>query len=118
LAIPAAVLRRFYLTRSLRNVDGGFEFKLKNVVAPATFLSVGPIEVDGAPFAPDQVMLVASKPRRASSVNDKSPYELRMGKEVSVCVRGDTLRAGEHLVSLHGVTREVGPVVIEFAESV
>lgn len=102
---------------SLRNTEEGFEFELKNMVAPTTFISLGPIEIDGEPYAADEVTVTASKPRQASAVSDKSPLLMPMGKVINIRIPGDALVSGEHEIIVHAVTREVGPVMIGVTEN-
>lgn len=118
LAIPNALLRRLYVGASLHNVEDGFEFKLRNMVAPATMIAMGPVEVDGIPYGANQVTLTASRPRPASAITDKQPFLLQMGREVLVRVRGLRLERGAHQVAIHAVTREIGKVVIDVDDSV
>lgn len=118
MAIPNALLRRFYVGASLHNVEDGFEFKLRNMVAPTTVVAMGPVEVDGVPYSPNQVTLTAGKPRPASAITQKQPFLLQMGRDVLVRVRGARLSHGAHQVALHAVTREIGAVVIDIDDSV
>ena len=118
MVIPAALLRRFYVDGSLQNAErGGFSFRLKNMVAPTTIVSLGPIEIDNEPYAADQVTITASKPRLASAVSDKAPLYLDMRKEVSFHVSGETLTPGEHELIVHAMTKEVGAVIIAVTEN-
>jgi len=104
---------------SLQNAEGGgFSFRLKNMVAPTTIISLGPIEIDNEPYAANQVTLTASKSRPASVVSDKSPLNLAMGQEISLHVSGDTLTPGEHELIVHAMTKEVGAVIIAVTESI
>ena len=118
MAIPTALLRRFYLENSLKNNGDGLEFRLANRVAPTTIVSLGPIEIDGELFAPDQIMVSASKKRPASAIHEQSPFFLRMGKKMTLSIPGKFIKPGEHQVIVHAITKEVGPVSIEFEESV
>ena len=119
MVIPTALLRRFYVKGSLRNTDdGGFEFRLKNVVAPTTLIALGPIEVDEMLYASNQITLVASKPRPASTVSEKASLFLPMGQEITVRAAGASLPKGKHELVVHAVTKEVGPVIIAVTESI
>jgi len=117
LAIPTALLRRFYVDNSLINTDTGFEFQLTNKIAPTTITSLGPLEVDGRIFAPDQILVSSSKVRPASAINDLAPFYLRMGKRMTISVPNAPLQPGEHTIILHLLTKEVGAVSIEFTET-
>lgn len=118
MAIPTALLRRFYVGQSLRNNGDGFEFQLANRIAPTTIVSLGPIEVDGELFAPDQIIIRASKPRKASEIREGAPLFLSMGKVASFAIPGKQLAPGRHQVIVHALTKEVGPVSIEFDETI
>lgn len=118
MAIPTALLRRFYLENSLQNTGNGFQFCLANRIAPTTILALGPIEVDGELYAPSQIMVTASKSRPASTIHEQSPFFFRMGKKMTLSVPGEQLSSGSHRVIVHAVTKEVGPVSIEFEEKV
>jgi len=118
LAIPTALLRRFYVGQSLRNKDDGFEFKLANRIAPTTILSLGPIEVDGEVFAPDQVVVHTSKSRPASAIREDAALFLNMGTVMTLSIPGKRLPPGRHQIVVHALTKEVGPVSIEFDETI
>lgn len=118
LVIPTALLRRFYVEHTLRNTDQGVEFKLKNRVAPTTLVAVGPLEMDGTLVSSERVMLQASKTRSAAAIGPRQPLQLPMGRSLTVKVAIPPLPRGAHHVRLHVVTREVGPVVIEFSDTV
>jgi len=117
LAIPTALLRRFYVGQSLRNNEDGIEFRLANHIAPTTILALGPIEVDGRLFAPDDIIVRSSKPRPASAIREKAPLILDIAKEVAISVPGIQLPPGRHHIVVHALTKEVGPVSIEFDET-
>jgi len=117
LAIPTALLRRFYVDNSLQNQSDGLEFRLANRIAPTTIVSLGPIEIDEELFAPSQIEVTASKSRPASTINEKTPFHLRMGKRMTISIPGKYLRPGKHHIVLHVITKEVGAVSIEFAEN-
>ena len=118
MAIPTALLRRFYLENSLQNTSNGFRFCLANRIAPTTILALGPIQVDGELYAPSQIMVTASKSRLASTIHERSPFFFRVGKKMTLSISGKQLSPGPHQVILHAITKEVGPVSIEFEEEV
>lgn len=118
MAIPTALLRRFYVENSLKNEQEGFQFRLANRIAPTTIVSLGPIEIDDEIFAPDQILVTASKARPASAIHEQAPFFLRMGKKMTLSIPGEYLEPGKYQVVLHAITKEVGPVSIEFEETV
>ncbi len=118
LVIPPALLRRFYVEHTLRNTDQGVEFKLQNRVAPTTLVAVGPLEIDDITVSAERFMLQASKARSAAAIAPHHPLYLPMGRSLTIRIAIPPLTRGAHHIRLHLVTREVGPVVIEFSDSV
>jgi len=118
LAIPTALLRRFYVRNSLQNNDEGFSFKLTNRIAPTTLVSLGPVEIDGALYAPDQLTVISNHPRSATDIREGSPLFLPIGKKILLSLMPNQLKQGNHHVVLHAVTLEVGPVMIEFDDAI
>ena len=118
MVIPAALLRRFFVDGSLRNKEEGVGFELRNLVAPTTMTAFGPIEIDDLSFAADEITLVASKVRPASAISSQAPLFLAMGTSLTVRIHGLHLPAGEHQITIHAITREVGAVVIDVTETI
>lgn len=118
LAIPTALLRRFYVNNSLQNNDEGFSFRLTNRIAPTTLVSLGPVEIDDALYAPDQLTITSSHPHSATDIDERAPFFLPIGKKILLSLAPGKLKQGNHHVVLHAVTLEVGPVMIEFDDTI
>ena len=114
MAIPTALLRRFYVNNSLHSNGNNLSLKLTNRIAPTTLVSLGPIEIDDNLYAPDRVTVIASRPRSANEITERSPLVLPMGKTITIQVAPSTLKPGRHHVVIHAITQEVGSVSIEF----
>ena len=75
-AIPPALLRRLYVEGSLRNRPDGFEFILRNRLAPSTILRLGPLTIDDRAVAQDLVQIQTKRNVRSiTRVTDKAPHE-------------------------------------------
>ena len=118
MAIPTALLRRFYVKNSLQNNSDGISFQLTNKIAPTTLVSLGPVEIDDALYAPDQLTITSRHPRSAADIHERAPLFLPMGKRLLLSLVPGKLNQGNHHVVLHAVTREVGSVMIEFDDAV
>ncbi len=75
------------------------------------------MEVDGELFAPDQIIVQASKSRPASAIREQAPLFLPMGKVITLTIPQLHLKPGRHQVIVHALTKEVGPVSIEFDDT-
>lgn len=114
MAIPTALLRRFYVDNSLKNDNDGFSFQLINRIAPTTLVSLGPVEVDDDLYASNQLTVTSSHSRSAADIHEGAPLFLPMRKKIRLSLTPGKLNQGHHHIVLHAVTREVGSVMIEF----
>ena len=112
--VPATLLRRLYVPGSLRNVETGFVLSLKNLIAPGTIVSVGPVVVDGMTWGPDRITVTGKgQPRPAERVSAKSPLPFPINQVVTVQVTAAPLAGGLHNLRVTVLTREVGELVVE-----
>lgn len=112
--VPATLLRRLYVPGSLRNVETGFVLSLKNLIAPGTIVSVGPVVVDGMTWGPDRITVTGKgQPRPAERISAKSPLPFPINQVVTVQVTAAPLAGGLHSLRVTVLTREVGELVVE-----
>ncbi len=112
--VPAMLLRRLYVQGSLRNVESGFVLSLKNLIAPGTIVSVGPVVVDGMTWGADRITVTGKgQPRPANRISAKSPLSFPVNQVVTIQVTAAPLAEGEHRLRVTVLTREVGELVVE-----
>ena len=91
----APLLKHLYTVGSLRNLDDGFRFEVKNRVFDATLVGVDRLAIDGEPVALDAVVLEFDHQEvPANGVGDGVPFPLRA--VVGVRVAGAPLDDGDH----------------------
>ena len=117
--ISPSLLERVYVRGSLKNTEGGFEFKLKNNVDSGTVGAVKSLFVDGAeiPLASITVSTKAGA-RKADEVSSRAPITLMYGTEAIVSVAGEPLAAGAHSAALVLMVLELGKLEIKFSDEV
>ena len=117
--IPAMLLKKLYQRGSLKNTEGGFEFALKNTLAPGTIVGLGNLIVDGQKVPPAQIeVLFSGKTWSAEQVSVQSPLDFAINLVVTVRVKGAPLSAGPHKVYVMPNTKEVGELDIEISDVV
>lgn len=117
--VPVTLLRRLYVQGSLRTVETGFALALKNLIAPGTIISVGPVVVDGAVFGSERLTVTGrGQPRPADRISAKSPLDFPINQIVTVQVVAAPLAAGQHTLRVTILTREVGELVVEAEDQV
>lgn len=117
--IPATLLRRLYVPGSLRNHGSGFMLALKNIIAPGTIVSVGPIVVDDKTYNPERITVTGrGQPRPADRISAKAPLDFPINQVVTFQVSAPPLGAGLHYLRVSILTREVGELVVEAQDQV
>jgi len=112
--LPAGMLRRLYQKGSLRNTEDGFEFALLNTLAPGTVIGLGPIEVDGQMFPPEQITVVVGRSERAAHrVSAQGPLAFPVNGRILLRVTGEPLAPGRHTLVINAQLKEVGPLQIQ-----
>jgi len=117
--IPSMLLRKLYQKGSLKNTEGGFEFTLKNTLAPGTIVGLQTLIVDGQKVDPAQIEVsFGGKTWPAAQVSVQNPLDFAINLLVTVRVKGAPLAAGPHKIYILPNTKEVGELDIEIADAV
>ncbi len=109
MVVPTVMLKRMYVKGSLRNTSHGFQFALKNRIAPATIVEIGEVHAAGQTFGPDVIKIhLRSHARPAKGINEQSPLKFDINEIALIEVEGKPLPLGEHILTWRVRTREVG----------
>ena len=117
--VPAFLLRRLYVKGSLRNVDGGFEFDLKNSLGSGYAESVLPISVNDEELPMGSTRFVVdgiSTP--FEEVSADNPMTLAMNKAVTVGVAGRTLPPGKHKLGIGFMVTGMGELAFDVTDAI
>jgi hypothetical protein len=111
--VPGFLLRRLYVKGSLRNVDGGFAFDLKNSLGSGYAEQVMPISVDGEelPIAVT-TFTVDGESVPFSDVSPERPFSLAMA------VDGRRLDEGKHKIGIGFVVTGMGKLQFDVTDAV
>ena len=117
--VPAFLLRRLYVKGSLRNVDGGFEFDLKNTLGSGYAEAALPLSVDGvelplssARFIVDGVAL------RFDEVSSERTMTLGMNRTVTVAAEAAPLPPGKHKIAIGFVVTGMGNMAFDVTDAI
>ncbi len=116
--IPPALLRRFYIEGSLRNRPNGFELTLRNRLAPATILTLGPLSVDGRLYAEDNFLLQTRKSTRpANRIAPEFPFDWPVNADIILIGIGPCLMAGTHDLVVQLTLRQTGKTTLTITDT-
>ncbi len=118
--IPSLLLTKLYVKGSLLNEDEGFQFTIKNVLAPGTAIKFLALHVDGKEYPLQQVLLLVNGTEEieAVEISSQAPLSLGLGREDTVKVLGERLSAGPHEIVLSFLTREVGELKVPLRDTI
>lgn len=116
--IPPALLRRLYVEGSLRNRHDGFEFTLRNRLAPGTLLQLGPLTVDGRRYEGDNLLLHTRKSTRPTEkIAAEFPFDWPINADITLIGVGPRLAAGAHTLTLDLMLRQTGKATLTIEDT-
>ncbi len=119
MAVPSFLLKKLYVKGSLRTTPSGFEFVLKNNLAPGSIIGLGAVTVDDTVFPPETIAIKSPHGEwRGDQITSKSSATFPMNAETKVSVQGQAPAPGSHHVVLAVITREVGRLEIDFTDTI
>ncbi len=117
--VPGFLLRRLYVKGSLRNVDGGFEFRIKNNLGSGYAEGLLPLLVDGrevpltsASFSFDGETVPFA------AVSAERPFTLAMERETTITVAGEPLAPGKHRIEMGFMVTGLGQMKFDINDEV
>ncbi len=115
--VPAFLLKRLYVKGSLRNMDEGFAFLLKNSLGSGYAEALLPLKVDGkdVPLA-DSFFLHSGEPVCFTAVTKASPFTLGLNRETSMQVKGHRLEPGPHRLGIGFTVVGLGDLSFEVVD--
>jgi hypothetical protein len=117
--VPAFLLRRLYVKGSLRNVNGGFAFELKNSLGSGYAERVLPLSVDGDEVPVERATFSADGTTVPfDEITPERPFTLAMNRAVTVTVDGRTLDEGKHKIGIGFVVTGMGEMKFDVTDAV
>ena len=115
---PPSVLAKLYVKGSLKNIENGFQFDLKNVVDSGTLIEISPVTVDSKPYEAASITVVTSREQRpGDQVTRTNPLPVYLGMLFTLGIKGEPLGPGEHSFNVSVLTREIGRIKFDFKDT-
>lgn len=119
MAVPSFLLKKLYVKGSLKSTPSGFEFVLKNNLAPGSIIGLGAVTVDDTVYPPEAVTVKSPRGEwRGDQITSKSPITFPMNAETRILVQGQVPAPGSHHVVLAVITREIGRIEIDLTDTI
>jgi hypothetical protein len=117
-AVPAFMLKKLYLKGSLKNTEQGFQFQIRNTLAPGTITALVPVAVDGVAYPLADTQVVARDSLAAADISKERPVTFGINSLVTMVVKGARLATGEHSVVMGVLTKEAGELKWDVTDTV
>ena len=118
MSVPAFILRRLYVKGSLRNVENGFEFSLKNVLADAELIKPLEIYVDDTQIPLENVTLIAGTTSISNKdIAESNPVKFSLNMTATIRVDGARLEPGEHKITLVVTVKGYGTIKFDIRDA-
>ena len=118
--IPSVLLKKLYITGSLRNTESGVRFALKNRLSDAELTGIRGIAIDGKPVALDQVRLDLEDGRVISpaEVTGDHPVSFPLRSVVMIETPGPELGEATHDIEVSFEARPFGKLRLSVEDSI
>ena len=117
ISVPAFLLKRLYVKGSLRNIDHGFQFQLKNTLGSGYGKELMPLTLDGEEQPKENTYLLYEDGAVSfATVCDERPFTLPMNTTLTISVKGVTLSDGPHRIWLGFAVEGLGKLGFEFTD--
>jgi hypothetical protein len=117
--VPSFLLRRLYVSGSLRNTDAGFAFDLRNSLGSGYAERVFPVTIDGAEYPLAATRFVSDEESlRFADVSPVRPMTLAMNRTLTVTIDGEPLPSGKHAIGLGFFVVGMGEMKFEVTDAI
>ena len=117
--VPAFILRRLYVKKSLKNNERGFEFRLMNRLGSGYAYKLLPLTVDGLEMPAERSFFTLDESETSfADVSEENTFALTMNKSITVRVDGKTLEPGPRKIGMGFVVPGLGALKFDFTDVV
>ena len=117
--VPAFILRRLYVKKSLKNTDAGFEFELRNRLGSGYAHTMRALTVDGEEVPTTHTYFtIEGKETPFSAVSKENTFTLAMNKSIAIQIDDVTLEPGAHKIGMSFDVPGLGTLKFDFTDVV
>src|SRR5574344_138021 len=117
--IPEFLMKRVYKKGSLREVDNGICFDLKNVLGPGFISGFNFVQINEVMFNPEKVkFLTQGEEISAETVSEENPIGFRLGQEGTLILLGaKCLKDGINQIIIELMNPDAGKVKLSLSDN-
>jgi hypothetical protein len=115
--IPNFIVKRLYVTGSLRLVPEGIAFDIRNSIGPGILTRINSIKLGGMEFLANEIFLkIEDKLIRAAEISESNPVVFFLNQTVTCIMQGKPAAFGPQTITLDLLSKEAGKIVISIQD--
>ncbi len=116
--IPKFLLKRVYVSGSLRETSEGIAFDLFNSIGPGILTRLNNIKLNDHVFSPQDILLkMGDKMFAAHEISENNPAIFFHNQKTTCIIMGAKLAHGIHTITVDLLSREAGKVVVTIQDN-
>lgn len=118
--IPAFLLKRIYKQGSLRHIDEGIAFDLKNILGPGLITGVSFVKINDTIYNSSVIQIIKSGVETiAEHISSENPLMIKLNEEVTCVMKsGAALKEGINNIIVELSSQGVGRVQVNLSDTV
>jgi len=119
LAIPSLILKQLYTFGSLKNIDHGVQFSVKNRLSDGTFTGLDLIKLDGIEVPRQSITLLLADGRivHPDDLKDE-PLEFPLRRILDIICIVPPLSLGKHKIEIHFTSKPFGMLKLKVEDAI
>ncbi|MCA9925990.1 MAG: hydroxymethylglutaryl-CoA reductase [Anaerolineales bacterium] len=120
LKIPSLLLKQLYTFNSLKNIEDGVCFSIKNRLNDAQLISINSVKIDGSQVPPGHIAVDFGDGNWLSTdqIRAQSPIEFPLRKILDVKLGIDRLDTGKHKLEVDFDTKPFGKLTLKVDDAI
>lgn len=117
--IPEFLLKALYVKGSLRSVDNGFEFRMKNELGPVRIIGVNPLQLDRRPVPLEKCSFMHEEmAAKFIDVTAENSVLMRKGESLTLKIEDLPMKHGRRTLSINVIVKDMGAVRFSVSDQV
>lgn len=118
--IPSMLLRQLYTLGSLKNIDSGVQFAIKNRLTDVEFSGINFIKINGAEIPLDKLTIDLGDGifLKATDVSETNPIPFTLRKTVLINAETANLEHGKHKIEIAAKAKGFGSLKFDVEDSI
>ncbi len=116
--IPNFILKRMYVSGSLRRVPEGIAFDIHNNLGPGSITGLNHVQLGDTTFPGDEIIVETNGVRRmGDTLSEQQPIVVTLGQSATLIIQNAELQNGKYDLSMDLLSREGGHVVLSVSDT-